>query len=144
MRICLFWLFWMLTVVAVQGQTAPADIEPFSGTASYYAKKFQGRRTANGEIFRQDSLTAAHKSLPLGTIVKVTNRNNGKWIIVRINDRMSPRSRHLIDLSRRGARELDFIQAGHAPVSLEIIPTLPVAEALQQLEADSVPVPPQP
>lgn len=141
MRTCVLALFFCFVGLSAIAQVAPSDQEPYSGSASYYAKKFQGRKTASGEIFRHDSLTAAHKTLPFGTIVKVTNRANGKSIVVRINDRMSPRARHLIDLTRRGARELDFITAGHTKVSLEVIPTLPVVDELQEQTNDSLPSP---
>jgi len=126
---------------SAEAQLADTEMGPFYGTASYYANKFQGRRTANGEKFHQDSLTAAHNSFPFGSLVKVTNRSNGKWLVVRINDRMSPKARHLIDLTRSGAKSLDFIQQGYTSVSLELIPTLPVVEEMIQLEADSLPLP---
>ena len=142
MRIFIFFVFLgLLPAFAAEAQVADKTMEPFYGTASYYHNKFQGRRTANGEKFHQDSLTAAHKNLPFGSLVKVTNRQNGKWIIVRINDRMSPKARHLIDLTRSGAKSLDFIQQGYTAVSLELIPTLPVVEELLKLEADSLPLP---
>ena len=141
MQIFLLLLFLCLAVVfPAAGQRADAEIGPFYGTASYYANKFQGRRTANGEKFHQDSLTAAHNSLPFGSLVKVTNRSNGKWIVVRINDRMSPKAGHLIDLTRSGAKSLDFIRQGHTAVSLELIPRLPVLREMMQLEADSLPL----
>jgi rare lipoprotein A len=95
------------------------------GSASYYAGRFEGRRTASGATFKHDSLTAAHKSLPLGTRVKVTNRENQKSVEVIINDRMSKRSPHIIDLSKAGARELGFLNQGFALVSIEVIPSLP-------------------
>lgn len=129
-------LFLLPLASAAQTLTAGQDV--FYGTASYYAKRFEGRKTANGERFSQDSLTAAHKTLPLGTLVRITNRQNGKSVVVRINDRMAKRSPHLIDVSRRAAKELDFIQLGTAVVSLEIIPTLPVVEELLELAPDSL------
>ncbi len=136
-------LVWSLCFVLLHAHAQQTDgsLEPYYGTASYYAKKFQGRKTANGERFHHDSLTAAHKSLPFGTIVKVTNRSNGKVIVVRINDRMSPRARHLIDLTKYGAKTLDFVRQGYAEVSLEIIPTLSIIEEMIKLEADSLPPP---
>ena len=96
----------------------------WEGTASFYHNMFEGRRTANGEIFRQKKLTAANNHLPLGTWVRVTNLLNGKHVIVKINDRMNKRLTHkrLIDLSREGARRLGFIKAGLAKVSLEVLP----------------------
>ncbi|WP_291725707.1 septal ring lytic transglycosylase RlpA family protein [Bernardetia sp.] len=89
------------------------------GIASYYADKYEGRPTASGEIFRQDLLTAAHKTLPFGTMVTVTNLKNGKSIRVRINDRGPFVAGRIIDLTSRGARELDFIRDGIVNVKIE-------------------------
>ena len=93
----------------------------FVGTASYYAKKFHGRKTANGEIFCNDSLTAAHKKLPFGTIVKVTNLRNDSTVVVKINDRLPSTSKRMIDLSQSAARQLNFMKAGLTKVRIEII-----------------------
>lgn len=92
-----------------------------NGTASYYAKKFEGRKCSSGEIFRQDSLTAAHKTLPFGTMVKVTNVKNDSVVIVKINDRLPKKSKRVIDLTRRAAKQLNFIQQGITKVELEVI-----------------------
>ncbi len=128
MRIC-FVLFLLFLQLPVSGQVQPAQGVAFElyGTASYYADRFEGRRTASGQIFRQKKYTAAHKSLPLGTRVKVTNRENGQCIEVVINDRMSKRSPHIIDLSKAGARDLGIIRTGFGLVSIEVIATLPLA-----------------
>ena len=83
-----------------------------SGKASYYADSFDGRTTSNGETFRQRKLTAAHKTLPFGTKVKVTNLNNGKTVKVRINDRGPFIAGRIIDLSKKAARKIDLVQAG--------------------------------
>lgn len=83
-----------------------------TGTASYYANKFEGRKTASGEIFHQDSLTAAHKTLPMGTYVSVTNLANDSTVVVKINDRLPKSSKRTIDLSRSAAEQLDFIRKG--------------------------------
>ncbi|WP_226390743.1 septal ring lytic transglycosylase RlpA family protein [Penaeicola halotolerans] len=88
------------------------------GQASFYADKYQGRKTASGEKFRQGKMTAAHRTLPFGTKVKVTNLSNGKSIKVRINDRGPFVAGRIIDLSRKGARKLDIIQQGVAPVKI--------------------------
>lgn len=128
MRIC-FVLFLLFLQLPVSGQVQPTQGVAFElyGTASYYADRFEGRRTASGQIFRQKKYTAAHKSLPLGTRVKVTNRENGQCIEVVINDRMSKRSPHIIDLSKAGARDLGIIRTGFGLVSIEVIATLPLA-----------------
>src|SRR6187402_570303 len=78
------------------------------GTASFYHEKFEGRRTATGEVFTNDEFTAASNKLKLGTYVKVTNLNNGKIAYVRINDRMAPNNPRLIDLASIAAEKLDF------------------------------------
>jgi rare lipoprotein A len=91
------------------------------GRASYYSSKFEGKKTSNGEIFRQDSLTAAHKTLPFGTKVKVTNLKNDSIVIVRINDRLSKNSGHCIDVTLRAAKKLNFVRDGIATVTVEKI-----------------------
>lgn len=91
------------------------------GTASYYANKFEGRRTSSGEKYRKDSLTAAHKTLPFGTRVRVTNLKNQKFVVVKINDRLPKKSKRIIDLSRTAATELDFIRQGLTQVEIEVL-----------------------
>lgn len=92
-----------------------------SGVASYYGKRFHGRRTANGERFDMNGLTAAHKTLPFGSKVRVTNRRNGRSVIVRINDRGPFVRGRTIDLSRRAAEQIGMISSGHAGVELELV-----------------------
>jgi rare lipoprotein A len=89
------------------------------GTASYYADQFHGRKTANGEKFNMHELTAAHRFLPFGTRVKVTNLNNGKDVIVRINDRGPYVKGRIIDLSIGAAREIGIVKSGIVKVKLE-------------------------
>ena len=91
----------------------------FIGTASYYAHKFTGRRTAGGELFNQKKMTAACNVLPLGTWVKVTNLKNNKSVIVMINDRLHHKNKRLIDLTIAAAKSLDFLQSGLAKVKIE-------------------------
>lgn len=91
------------------------------GTASYYANFFEGRQTANGEIFRQDRLTAACNVLPLNTWIRVTNLVNGRSVLVKVNDRMHPRMKRVVDLSRAAAIKLGFIHAGLAKVRVEVL-----------------------
>lgn len=90
-----------------------------TGHASYYAAKFDGRKTANGEIFSNKKLTAAHRTLPFGTIVKVTNVKNNKSVVVRINDRGPYAKNRIIDLSHAAADSLGIIHAGWAMVKVE-------------------------
>ena len=91
------------------------------GNASYYANKFEGRKTSSGEVFRQDSLTAAHKTLPFGTMLKVTNLRNDSTVIVKVNDRLGKSSSHLIDLSLKAAQQLNFVHNGITKVKIEKI-----------------------
>jgi rare lipoprotein A len=89
--------------------------------ASYYADAHHGRRTANGERFDMHALTAAHRTLPFGTRVKVTNLDNGRSVVVRINDRGPYVEGRVIDLSQAAARELRFLDRGTTRVRLEVI-----------------------
>lgn len=92
-----------------------------SGKASFYAMKFQSRKTASGEIFDQSAYTAAHKSLPFGTIVKVTNVRNDKSVIVRINDRGPFVRGRIIDLSRSAFSKIGNTSEGVIDVKLEVV-----------------------
>lgn len=91
------------------------------GIASYYSDKFHGRRTASGERYNKNSLTAEHASLPFGTVLRVTNLKNNRSVKVRVNDRAHSRTRRLVDLSKRAAKELGFIHSGLAKVEIEIV-----------------------
>lgn len=91
------------------------------GTASYYADAFEGRRTSSGEIFSQNNLTAASKNLPFNTMVKVTNIKNNKTVIVKVNDRMGQRGRHLIDLTTAAFKELGTLADGVLNVKIEVL-----------------------
>ncbi len=92
-----------------------------TGIASYYGNKFQGRKTASGEIFSQKKLTAACNKLPLGTRIRVTNLSNGRSVVVKVNDRLHPRMKRLVDLSRIAAEKLDFIRKGITRVKVEVL-----------------------
>ncbi|EWC41112.1 septal ring lytic transglycosylase RlpA family protein [Pseudomonas stutzeri] len=93
-----------------------------SGKASYYARMHHGQRTANGETHDQNALVAAHRSLPFGTRVRVTNEQNGKQVVVRINDRGPFRRGRIIDLSRAAAQQLGMLERGVARVRIEVLP----------------------
>jgi len=108
--------------------------------ASYYAEPYHGRKTASGEIFdTYQELTAAHRTLPFNTMVRVTNKTNGREVDVRINDRGPFVDGRVIDLSLRAAREIDLVRSGVAPVKLTVLPQVdkpaaanaPVAFAVQ-------------
>ncbi len=106
----------LLLTAAVLG--AEPDLE---GYASWYGGKFHGRLTSSGEVFDTNDMTAAHRSLPFGTMVKVTNLDNGKSAVVKINDRGPFVEGRIIDLSRAAAEEIDMLGQGVARVSLEIV-----------------------
>ena len=109
-------------------QSNGANLEPlyvahsvYSGKASWYGSSFHGRRTANGERYNQYALTAAHRSLPFGTRVKVTNVNNGRSVVVRINDRGPFIKGRVIDLSTAAASNIGMIHHGVVPVRLQVL-----------------------
>jgi rare lipoprotein A len=90
------------------------------GTANFYSDKFQGKKTASGAVYDKNKLTASHKTLPYGTKVKVTNLDNGKSVVVTVNDRMKPGNPAVIDVTRRAAQDLGFTKTGKAKVKLEV------------------------
>ncbi|MBN2823912.1 MAG: septal ring lytic transglycosylase RlpA family protein [Campylobacterales bacterium] len=105
-------------------QTKKFKVHKFQeGIASYYSNKFHCRLTACGEPYNKNKLTAAHNSLPLGTLVKVTRVANGKSVFVRINDRMARHNKRAIDLSFRAAQEIGLIRAGIGKVKVEVCRT---------------------
>ena len=119
-----------------------------TGTASWYGPNFHGRQTANGEIFDQFALSAAHPTLPLPSYVRVKNLANGRSITVRVNDRGPFANNRLIDLSRRSAEVLGFINAGTARVQVTYIGRAPVDGddtnyLVSQIDVPDGPVPPQ-
>ena len=106
-----------------------------TGYASWYGGKFQGRKTANGEIFDTNQLTAAHKTLPFGTLVKVTNMGNGLAVTVRINDRGPFVEGRIIDLSRAAADLIGMMGSGVAYVSVEVVSSPAPADTLFTVQA---------
>jgi rare lipoprotein A len=97
-----------------------------TGIASWYGQKFAGRMTTSGEIYCPDSMTAAHKKLPFGTVVRVTNLKNDSVVIVKITDRLPHNSKRCIDLSVAAATKLNFLREGTTTVKLEAIGTAPL------------------
>ncbi len=91
------------------------------GQASFYGNEFVGRRTANGETYRHEEMTAAHRTYPFGTLVRVVNLKNGRQIVVRINDRGPHKAGRVVDLSRAAAEDIDMIRDGVIPVRIEVI-----------------------
>jgi len=117
-------LFVVLAFVAACGGRQARHAEPphhgnaMSGMASWYG---ESQTTASGERFDKHKMTAAHRTLPLGTYVRVTNTRNGRSVVVRINDRGPYGHGRIIDLSEAAAKKLDMIDAGVAPVTLEVV-----------------------
>lgn len=112
----------LIAVGLIIGLTGPKPEDYFQvGTASWYGPNFHGQLTANGEVYDMDAMTAAHKTLPFDTKVKVVNLQNGRHVVVRINDRGPFIKDRIIDLSRRAAQRLGIIQPGTERVGLKIL-----------------------
>lgn len=120
--------FWILGLMLVVGcshahhskkQISSRTYASQIGEASYYSSRLEGRRTASGEIYRQNLFTCAHKSLPWGTRLRVTNLENGKSVVVRVNDRGPFVRGRIVDLSRAAARKLGILRSGHAKVRIQ-------------------------
>lgn len=119
----LFTLFSTASGEPARTITNTSGLITVTGKATYYANKFHGRRTANGEVFSNKKLTAAHLKLPFGTIVNITNIDNGRTVEVRINDRGPHSKFYIIDLSQAAAKKIGMFGKGVANV--EISYTLP-------------------
>ncbi len=107
--------------VAKEKKESPKYVFYQKGNASWYGPGFNGKKTASGEIFNMNKLTAAHKTLDFGTIVRVTNLNNNKRVIVKINDRGPFTKGRIIDLSKKAALAIDMINDGVVPVKIELL-----------------------
>jgi rare lipoprotein A len=118
----IFLFFGSKSLVFAQ-DTIVANVKQ-TGIASYYANKFNGRKTSSGEKFSNDSLTAAHKTLKFGTIVKVRNLKNDSIVVLKINDRLPKSSKRSIDLSKKAAQQLNFIKSGLTKVEISVIDSL--------------------
>jgi rare lipoprotein A len=125
MKYCLL-LLSMFVFMQVDAQSGPADTDTGTGIitriktglATYYHRKFEGRRTTSGVRYRGKKFTAAHMTLPLGTIVTVTNLSNGKSVDVEINDRGPHSKVYIIDVSEGAAKELGFFNKGQSKVTI--------------------------
>ena len=113
----IFLCFLLLVLVCYQGFSQTTEM----GLASFYSDKFEGRTTASGEIYKQEKMTAAHRTLPFNTRIKVTNLANKKSVIVTVNDRGPFVKDRIVDLSKQAAIKLDFIDKGVAKVRLEVL-----------------------
>jgi rare lipoprotein A len=111
------------SISSPQPERSPSDkpLLTLEGIASYYADDFHGKLTSNGETFDMNSLTAAHRTFPFGTKIRVTNLENAKTVIVRVNDRGPFKEGRMIDLSRGAAISIDLIRTGTARVRLEVL-----------------------
>ncbi len=118
-RIILFLFISLFTAGNEEEIDLPAELQ--YGVASYYADRFHGRLTANGEIYDTSALTAAHLKLPFGQEVRVTRLDNGKSVSVRINDRGPFNKARIIDLSKAAAKELDMLRLGLVDVHIELL-----------------------
>lgn len=109
------------SVIEKLNTVASNTVRKFSqtGTASWYGRQFHGRKTASGETFDMNAMTAAHRSLPLNCYIRVTNRNNGKSVVVKVNDRGPFHGNRVVDLSYGAAKQLGITSAGTAKVSIE-------------------------
>lgn len=113
--------------LAGTAQSPPATIgattEPVKGICVYYNDKFQGRAAASGEKYDKRALTAAHRTLPFGTMVKVTNLENNKSVVVRVNDRgpQGGSKAKIIEITSRAAKEIDMIKKGKVQCQLEVV-----------------------
>ncbi len=118
-------IFLAIMIISVFGiysfktNTNKADVK--TGFASYYHSKFNGRKTASGEIFSNSKMTAANKNLPFGTLVKVTNLKTNKSVIVKINDRGPYHSSRAMDLSQTAFDEIGNINRGTMPIEYEVM-----------------------
>ena len=128
MRATSLWLVLVLVLTGcATGRASRIDGSGLSGQASWYGHPHHGRRTSSGEIYDMNKLTAAHRTLPLGTRVLVTNLDNGRTVEVRINDRGPFRRNRVLDLSYAAARQLGAVGEGVIPVTLKIV-TIPAAD----------------
>ncbi|WP_320408530.1 septal ring lytic transglycosylase RlpA family protein [Candidatus Cloacimonas acidaminovorans] len=111
----------VVVIDSLQTQEPPGDPPGETMVATYYSKRFQGRKTASGERYNRDALTCAHKTLPFQTLLKITNPRNSKSVIVRVNDRGPFNRGRDIDLSYAAAKEIGMLSAGVIPVQVEIL-----------------------
>ena len=123
-------LLAVMALAVVSARPATAPVSPTqTGLASYYGPGFHGEQTASGEIFNQNEMVAAHRTLPLGTVVRVTNLENGRRVVLRVIDRgpygKNYRKGTIIDVSKGAARRLRFISDGLVKVKVEVLRTPP-------------------
>ncbi len=110
-----------LCISAQESEKKVSKTKVLYGTASFYANKFVGKKTANGEIFSQEKMTAACNVLPLGTWIKVTNLRNGHSVTVKVNDRLHTKTKRVVDLTRAAVKKLGYIRSGLTRVKVEVL-----------------------
>jgi rare lipoprotein A len=124
-------LFFMATAAFAQRADTATKTKPAKtkrvlyGTASFYANSFNGKKTANGEIYSQNKFTCACNVLPLGTWLRVTNLRNGRIVVVKTNDRLHPRMKRIVDLTKAAAIKLNFVSSGLTRVKVEVLGKTP-------------------
>ena len=124
MRLFLFIVLFITGIFLFAGDTTEikgAKPKILYGTASFYSNSFNGKKTANGEIYSHKKMTAACNVLPLGTWIRVTNLRNGKSVVVKTNDRLHSRMKRVVDLSREAAEKLGYVKSGLTRVRVEVI-----------------------
>lgn len=115
-------IFWITSCSVTKDKKERIEYEFYQkGEASWYGPGFNGKKTASGETFNMGAYTAAHKKLAFGTKVRVTNLNNNKSVVVRINDRGPYKKGRVIDLSKKAAEKIGLVQSGVVPVKIEIL-----------------------
>jgi rare lipoprotein A len=119
--------FLTFTAVFSLSVAAKESSGPQTGEAACYSRRLTGHRTTSGQRYNPNALTAAHGTIPLGSHVKVTNLENGKSVVVLVNDHMSSRGKIIMDVSRRACDELQFGPGGEAKVKLEVEPSTAAA-----------------
>ena len=129
-RKCIFFLVIIFLFIGINQPVFATNNKTQKGQASWYGSKYHGKKTSSGERYNKNAMTAAHKTLPFGTKVKVTNLENNESVIVRINDRGPFVGDRIIDVSEAAARELDFHSEGIGNVKIEVLkPGAELAEA---------------
>ena len=108
-------------ILGIAGSSNNADASSYQGRASWYGPGFHGRKTASGERFNMNAYTAAHRSLPFGTKVRVTNKRDGRSVVVRMNDRGPYSGGRILDVSKAAASRLGLVATGTAPVTLQVL-----------------------
>lgn len=110
-----------LDTIETMQQEGSVKLPVLFGTASYYADKFNGRRTATGHIYSHNKMTAACNKLPLGTWIRVTNLRNKRAVVVQVNDRLHPKNQRIVDMSKMAAEKLGYVSRGLTQVRIEVL-----------------------